>query len=69
MRFSADEKKNRNNAEGHVLAYSQYEPATEYVYYWGFGWSRADVKDEAAWKAYMADFANKVRHPLGVTMN
>lgn len=31
--FSEQEKKERNNADGHVLAVSDYEPGSEYVYY------------------------------------
>lgn len=69
VKFSADEKKQRANAEGHVLATSDYEPGSTYVYYWGFGWDRADVKDADAWNNYMAAFAQKVRNPLTVTIN
>lgn len=65
--FSEAEKKQRNNADGHVLAISDYEPGSEYVYYWGFGWDRADIKDIDAWNRYMADFAQKVREPLKVS--
>ena len=36
--------------------------------YWGAAWSKADIKDSAAWNAYMADFAQKVRNPLTVTV-
>ena len=42
--FSEQEKKERNNADGHVLAVSDYEPGSEYVYYWGFAWDKADIK-------------------------
>ncbi len=66
--FSADEKKLRNNAEGHVLAYSNYEPGSEYVYYWGYGWDRSDMKDMETWNKYVADFANRVQHPLKVAV-
>lgn len=66
--FDAAEKKQRNNADGHVLAFSEYEPGTEYVYYWGFGWSRADIKDAAAWNQYMSEFAQKLRQPLVVVV-
>ena len=69
VKFSADEKKQRANAEGHVLAISDYEPGSTYVYYWGFGWDRADVKDADAWNNYMAAFAQKVRNSLAVTIN
>ena len=66
--FSADEKKQRNNAEGHVLAYSNYEPGSEYVYYWGYGWDRSNVENAEAWNSYVADFADRVRHPLKVSV-
>ena len=67
--FSEKEKKERNNADGHVLAVSDYEPGSEYVYYWGFAWDRADIKTAAAWNQYMADFAQKVHNPLTVKVN
>ena len=67
--FSEKEKKERNNADGHVLAVSDYEPGSEYVYYWGFAWDKADIKTADAWNRYMADFAQKVRNPLTVKLN
>lgn len=66
--FSEQEKKQRNNADGHVLAISDYEPGSEYVYYWGFAWDKADLKSPEAWNQYMADFAQKVRNPLMVAL-
>ena len=66
--FSDDEKKLRNNAEGHVLAYGTYEPGSEYVYYWGYGWDRSDIESMDAWNKYVADFADRVQHPLKVTV-
>lgn len=67
--FSEKEKKERNNADGHILAVSDYEPGSEYVYYWGFAWDKADIKTADAWNRYMADFAQKVRNPLTVKVN
>lgn len=67
--FSEKEKKERNNADGHVLAVSDYEPGSEYVYYWGFAWDKADIKTADAWNRYMADFAQKMRNPLTVKVN
>ena len=52
--FSEKEKKERNNADGHVLAVSDYEPGSEYVYYWGFAWDKADLSEEG--KAYLDQF-------------
>lgn len=65
--FSPEEKKQRNNAEGHVLAISEYEPGNDYVYYWGFAWNRADIQTVETWNVYMADFARKVRNPLVIS--
>ena len=67
--FSEQEKKERNNADGHVLAVSDYEPGSEYVYYWGFAWDKADIKTADAWNRYMADFDQKVRNPLTIKVN
>lgn len=67
--FSEKEKKERNNADGHVLAVSDYEPGSEYIYYWGFAWDKADIKTADAWNRYMADFAQKVRNALTVKVN
>ena len=67
--FSEQEKKERNNADGHVLAVSDYEPGSEYVYYWGFAWDKADIKTADAWNRCMADFAQKVRNPLTIKVN
>ncbi|MBR5540997.1 MAG: DUF4861 domain-containing protein [Bacteroides sp.] len=66
--FSDAEKKQRNNACGHVLAVSEYNPEAEYVYYWGFAWDRADIQTPEAWNAYMLNFAQKVRNPLTVSV-
>ena len=53
---------------GHVLVVSDYEPGADYVYYWGFAWDRADIKTAEAWNRYMADFAQKVRNPMTVSI-
>lgn len=67
--FSEQEKKElRGGADGHVLAVSDYEPGSEYVYYWGAAWSKANIKTSDAWKAYMTDYARKVRNPLTLTV-
>ncbi len=66
--FPDKEKPLRSGADGHLLAISAYAPETEYVYYWGFAWSLTDISTPEAWNAYMADYAEKVRHPLTVTI-
>lgn len=64
--FSEKEKKERGGADGHVLAISEYEPGSEYTYYWGFAWDKAAIKTVDAWNDYMAQYAQKVRTPLRV---
>lgn len=67
--FSEKEKKEeRGGADGHVLAISEYTPGSDYTYYWGSAWSKAAIKDAAAWNAYVAQFAQQLRSPLTVTM-
>ena len=66
--FPEKEKKElRGGADGHVLAISEYEPGSEYTYYWGCAWDKAAIKTVDAWNAYMAEYAQKVRTPLTVT--
>lgn len=64
--FSAKEKKERGGADGHVLAISEYEPGSEYTYYWGAAWNKAAIKTAGAWNKYMAEYARKLRAPLSV---
>ena len=67
--FSEKEKKEkRGGADGHVLAISEYTPGSDYTYYWGSAWSKAAIKDAAAWNAYVAQFTQQLRSPLHVTM-
>ncbi len=66
--FSAKERAERGGADGHVLAISDYQPGTDYTYYWGAAWSKADIKDAAEWNKYVAEYAQKVRNPLTVTL-
>ena len=67
--FPEEEKRSRNNAYGHALAVSEYEPNGEYVYYWGFAWDQADIQTPEAWNEYMKNFAQKVRTPLKVRVD
>lgn len=67
--FSEKEKNElRGGADGHVLAVSDYEPGSEYTYYWGSAWDKADIKTAGAWNEYVAAFARKLRAPLVVTI-
>ena len=47
--FSEKEQKERGGALGHVLSVSDYEPGSEYIYYWGSAgaiWFEADIRLE-----------------------
>ena len=59
-------KKDRGGADGHVLAISEYEPGSEYTYYWGSAWDKAAIKTPDAWNKYMTEYAQKLRTPLAV---
>lgn len=64
--FNEKEKKERGGADGHVLAISEYEPGSEYTYYWGSAWDKAAIKSIDVWNDYMAEYAQKLHAPLTV---
>ncbi len=66
--FNPDEQKTHSGAIGHVLAQSTYQPGQQYVYYWGSGWSKNDVKDFQTWKAMLNNYAKRIKSPLKVTV-
>lgn len=66
--FDQKEKADRGGADGHLLAIGSYEPGFDYVYYFGSAWSKAAIKDAAAWDKYVSEYAQKVRNPLAVTL-
>ncbi|NDV80666.1 DUF4861 domain-containing protein [Bacteroides sp. 51] len=67
--FSQEEReKERGGADGHVLAISDYEPGSDYIYYFGSAWEKAAIKDAASWDKYVSEYAQKVRNPLTVTV-
>jgi hypothetical protein len=40
------------------------------TYYFGAGWARSgDFSDEASWRAYVAGFAERLRHPISVSVD
>jgi len=66
--FPEAERKEHGGALGHVLGISDYEPGTEYVYYWGSGWSKYGFAADTEWTKYLENFAQQVRNPLTVTV-
>ena len=67
--FPEKEQQERGGALGHVLAVSDYEPGSEYTYYWGSGWSKYGFEADTDWTKYLEEYAQKVRNPLSVTIN
>lgn len=65
--FSDEEKKDRK-ANGHVLAISDYNPNDKYTYYFGGGWSKWGFNTPDDWFTYIEQYAEKVNHPLQVTV-
>lgn len=66
--FPAAEQKERGGALGHVLGISTYEPGSEYVYYWGSGWSKYGFATDTDWTKYLEEYAQRVHNPLEVTL-
>ncbi|SHF11314.1 protein of unknown function [Bacteroides luti] len=64
----AEASKIKDGAEGHVTAISDYEPGSEFMYYFGAGWSKWGFNSSADWFKYVDEFAQKVRTPLTVTV-
>lgn len=56
------------DALGHVLGISNYEPDSEFVYYWGSGWSKYGFEKAEDWTGYLKSYAAEVRNPLVVTV-
>ena len=48
------------------LSVSDYEPGSEYIYYWGSGWSKYGFEADTDWNKYLEEYAQKVRNPLVV---
>ena len=63
--FSQKEKNElRGDADGHVLAISEYAPNSEYIYYFGSAWSKAAIQTINQWNQYVEDFTQEIRNPL-----
>ena len=63
-----EEKDDHKGALGHVLGVSDYHPKATFTYYFGSGWSKADMPSMDAWTKYLKDFVVKANHPLTVNV-
>lgn len=66
--FSKKESKKRGNSAGHILAYSEYDPETPFIYYWGAGWNHSEMKSYDQWIDYLETFTAQLRNPLTITI-
>ena len=66
--YTASERRNHGNALGHVLAQGSYAPASDFVYYWGSGWSKGFMPSMDAWKAYLDHYSRCLAAPLKVSV-
>ncbi|WP_455496913.1 DUF4861 domain-containing protein [Coprobacter sp.] len=67
--FEEKEKKDlRGDADGHVLAIADYVPNSEFVYYWGAGWSKYGFDTIEEWNTYMDKMASIKKEPLKVSI-
>lgn len=66
--FTDEEKDDHKGALGHVLGVSDYQPKATFTYYFGSGWSKADMPSMDAWTKYLKDFVVKANHPLTVNV-
>ena len=56
------------DAIGHLVARGKYAPGTEYVYYWGSGWSKGFMPDWESWRGYLSTFSRRMAQPLVTTV-
>lgn len=66
--FSEQESKQRGDTKGHVLAYSQYDPKTPFVYYWGAGWNHSLMESYQQWTSLLEKFSAQLRNPINITI-
>lgn len=59
----------RGNAIGHVAAVADYNPASDFTYYWGSGWSKGGVAGDEEWNAILTDFSHRLKSPLKVSIS
>ncbi len=68
--FSDEEsKKSRIGKTGYSAVFGEYEPDSEFSYYWGAAWSKFNFKSYEQWVEYVSNYAARVKEPLKVTIN
>ena len=54
--------------QDHLLALASYAKGDKFVYYFGGGWSQWGFPTDDEWFSYVANFAEKLKNPLKVTI-
>lgn len=56
------------DAIGHILAPKAYRDGEAFTYWWGSGWSKAEMPDAASWNKYLKNYAHGLDAPLRATI-
>ena len=65
--YFSDKEKTERGANGHVLGITEYNPGSQFVYYFGAGWSKWGFETPADWFDYVKTFSAQLKEPLEVT--
>lgn len=66
--FDETESGQRAGASGHIMSVNTYRPGGNFTYYFGFGWDKYDMPNQAAWNNYLTTYAQKLKSPLKVVV-
>lgn len=63
----SDKEKAERGANGHILAFSEYKPGSNFIYYAGAGWSKWGFETPQDWFEYVKLFSLQLKEPLEVS--
>ncbi|MCK0201975.1 DUF4861 domain-containing protein [Ornithobacterium rhinotracheale] len=61
-------KAKKIKAYGHVVAENEYKPNEVFTYYFGAGWTKANMPNQQAWIDYLKSFEQRIDSPLKVSV-
>lgn len=59
----------RLKAYGHIVAQNEYKPHEAFTYYFGAGWTKANMPNQQAWIQYLNRFEAQINSPLRVRVH
>ncbi len=68
MPFVSDNPAQNSGMTGHVALIGNYDPKSEFVYYWGASWEKANIATFEEWTDLMSATSTMINNPLVVTM-